>query len=53
VKGGPENVRALVTGASRGIGAAIAKSLARAGHPVIVQYRSNDERAAAVKDEIE
>lgn len=45
--------RALVTGASRGIGAAIAKALARAGFPVIVQYRSNDEAARAVKEAIE
>lgn len=45
--------RALVTGASRGIGAAIAQALARAGYPVIVQYRSNDEAAHAVKEAIE
>ncbi|MDQ3037427.1 MAG: 3-oxoacyl-ACP reductase FabG [Myxococcota bacterium] len=45
--------RALVTGASRGIGAAIARSLARAGYPVIVQYRSSDDAARAVKEAIE
>jgi 3-oxoacyl-[acyl-carrier protein] reductase len=48
-----EKPRALVTGASRGIGAAIAVSLARAGYPVIVQYRSNDDAARAVKATIE
>jgi 3-oxoacyl-[acyl-carrier protein] reductase len=36
---------ALVTGASRGIGRAIAVSLAAAGHPVIVNYRSNETAA--------
>jgi 3-oxoacyl-[acyl-carrier protein] reductase len=45
--------RALVTGASRGIGAAIAKALAGDGFPVILNYRSNAEAAEAVKKEIE
>ena len=40
--------RALVTGGSRGIGAAIAVALARAGHPVIINYRSNEEAARRV-----
>lgn len=48
-----EKPRALVTGGSRGIGAAVAVALARAGHPVIVQYRSNDEAARAVMASIE
>ncbi len=39
---------ALVTGASRGIGAAIALALGALGHRVIVNYRSSDDRAAAV-----
>ncbi len=45
--------RALVTGASRGIGAAIAKALGRAGYHVIINYRSQREQAAAVMSEIE
>ncbi len=40
---------ALVTGASRGIGAAVAVALARAGHPVILNYRTNDDAARAVQ----
>src|SRR5215204_416761 len=43
---------ALVTGASRGIGAAIAKALAREGCPVGVNYRSDAESAEAVVKEI-
>jgi 3-oxoacyl-[acyl-carrier protein] reductase len=44
--------RALVTGGSRGIGAAIAVALSRAGHPVIINYRSNEEAARRVQAEI-
>jgi 3-oxoacyl-[acyl-carrier protein] reductase len=39
---------ALVTGGSRGIGAAIARALARAGHPVYLNYRSNAAAAEEV-----
>jgi 3-oxoacyl-[acyl-carrier protein] reductase len=39
---------ALVTGASRGLGAATAKALARAGYAVAVNYLSQDEAAQAV-----
>jgi 3-oxoacyl-[acyl-carrier protein] reductase len=45
--------RALITGASRGIGAAIAEVLAREGHPVILNYRSNHEAAAGLRARIE
>jgi 3-oxoacyl-[acyl-carrier protein] reductase len=49
----PTKPRALVTGASKGIGAAIAKDLAAAGHPVILNYRSDDAGAESVKAAIE
>lgn len=48
-----EKPRALVTGASRGIGRAIALELAKAGFPVVLHYKSNEGLALAVKAEIE
>jgi acetoacetyl-CoA reductase len=42
---------ALVTGGSRGIGAAISKALKDAGYTVAATYAGNDEKAAAFKEE--
>jgi 3-oxoacyl-[acyl-carrier protein] reductase len=47
-----EGRSALVTGASRGIGCAIALELGRAGAEVVVGYRSGREEAEAVAAEV-
>jgi acetoacetyl-CoA reductase/3-oxoacyl-[acyl-carrier protein] reductase len=47
-----DNKIALVTGASRGIGKAIALELAREGATVALNYRSGEAEARAVADEI-
>lgn len=44
---------AVVTGASRGIGRAIAKKLASLGAFVVINYNGSQERAEEVKQEIE
>jgi 3-oxoacyl-[acyl-carrier protein] reductase len=43
---------ALVTGGSRGIGAAAARSLARAGSHVVIAYHSDEARARALVQEL-
>jgi 3-oxoacyl-[acyl-carrier protein] reductase len=43
---------ALVTGASRGIGRAIAQELAAAGAEVVIGYRSGKEEAEALASEL-
>lgn len=43
---------AVVTGASRGLGAHICEALADAGHPVAVNFRSDPDGAAAVVDRV-
>jgi 3-oxoacyl-[acyl-carrier protein] reductase len=47
-----EGKTALVTGGSRGIGAAVARELARAGATVVVGYRSGADEAQAIASEI-
>jgi len=47
-----EGKTALVTGGSRGIGAAVARELARAGATVVVGYRSGADEAEAIASEI-
>jgi 3-oxoacyl-[acyl-carrier protein] reductase len=48
-----EHRSVLVTGASRGIGAAIASRLARDGFEVVLNYRSGEQAARSVLDAIE
>lgn len=43
---------AIVTGASRGIGKAIALKLASLGANIVLNYRSNEKEALEVENEI-
>ena len=45
--------RVLITGASRGIGAATALAFAEAGYSVVINYNKSEERAKALRDKIE
>ena len=50
---GHNNGAVIVTGSSRGIGAAIAKALAAAGHPVLINYRTREADALKVVSDIQ
>lgn len=46
------NTSVLVTGASRGIGAAVARAMGKAGARVALQYRDQQQQAAALAQQI-
>ena len=43
----------LITGASRGIGASIAKKMASLGYNVVLNYVQSEEKATALKEDLE
>jgi NAD(P)-dependent dehydrogenase (short-subunit alcohol dehydrogenase family) len=47
-----QNQRILVTGASRGIGKAIAQQLSKSGAEVLIHFNSNKEEAAKLQQEL-
>jgi NAD(P)-dependent dehydrogenase (short-subunit alcohol dehydrogenase family) len=47
-----KNQRILVTGASRGIGRAIARQLSESGAEVIIHYNSNQAEAESLRDQL-
>ena len=49
----PANRTCIITGASRGIGAQIARNLGRDDANVVVNYRSSETKAYDVVDDIE
>ncbi len=50
---GLEGQAAIVTGASRGLGKAVALALAEKGASVLINYRQDEQEAAAVLEEVE
>ena len=46
------NKSVIVTGASRGIGAQIAKDFAKEGYNVLINYNNSEKQAIEVKKEI-